>query len=491
MGGTYLAGWLSTPTTPASVDAFALTLRTLSNESYTYDALGNLLTKAGVAYSYGANGDGTGAGPHQARTVGGQPYTYDANGNLVSGGGRTYAWNADNQPTSITSNGVQETYAYDADGQRLARTRGDVTAVYLAGTLWEENAVTGAWRTYYAFNGQMIAQRDGVTGGVVYFHGDHLGSVSVVTNASGAVVSRQTFSPWGEVRSGGITQTGNNFTGQWKDQTGLLFYQARYYDPVLARFVSADSIVPGVAAGSGGGAASLGYDNQVALTPLTVDFHEPGFAAGVNEENRFTLVNGFQFQLDDEAREEALYHGGPLNPQALNRYAYVLNNPVRYVDPTGHYLESAIDIASLLYDIYMIKQEGWTWINVLALGADVVGTLVPVVGGLGIIVRAGKGAKIYTQVTLKANHPVLRNILGSLFQDSDKIPGGTAGLIRHERRNGLPVTHLQKAFQEMNRLQRLLGGKYGPISDEERILARSLLQDLRDATRGLKRPPMH
>ena len=65
----------------------------------------------------------------------------------------------------------------------------------------------------------------------------------------------------------GITETGHNFTGQWKDQTGLLFYNARYYDPVLARFVSADSIVPGVAAGSGG-AASLGYDDRVALTGL-------------------------------------------------------------------------------------------------------------------------------------------------------------------------------------------------------------------------------
>jgi len=28
---------------------------------------------------------------------------------------------------------------------------------------------------------------------------------------------------------------------------------------------------------------------------------------------------------------------GPANPQALNRYAYCLNNPLRYVDPTGHY----------------------------------------------------------------------------------------------------------------------------------------------------------
>jgi RHS repeat-associated protein len=55
------------------------------------------------------------------------------------------------------------------------------------------------------------------------------------------------------------------------DAVGLMDYGARFYDPALGRFVSADSVVP-----------------------------EPG------------------------------------NPQALNRYAYVLGNPLRYVDPTGH-----------------------------------------------------------------------------------------------------------------------------------------------------------
>lgn len=65
------------------------TTSTASNpydETYTYDAIGNLLVKAGVSYAYGANGNGS--GPHQVHTVDGQSYTSDANGNLVSGGGR-------------------------------------------------------------------------------------------------------------------------------------------------------------------------------------------------------------------------------------------------------------------------------------------------------------------------------------------------------------------------------------------------------------------
>ena len=41
----------------------------------------------------------------------------------------------------------------------------------------------------------------------------------------------------------------------------------------------------------------------------------------------------------------------PYNPQALNRYSYALNNPVKYTDPTGHYVETTIDLAFLAMDI--------------------------------------------------------------------------------------------------------------------------------------------
>ncbi len=127
-------------------------------------------------------------------------------------------------------------YDYDPGGQRVKRTRLGVTMVYLGGGIVEEE-LGGGTRTLYQFGGQVLAQRS-TADGVLYFHSDHLGSVSVVTSASGSVVSSQEFTLWGEVRSGGIEQTSVNFTGQRRDGTGLLFYNARYYDPKLARFVS-------------------------------------------------------------------------------------------------------------------------------------------------------------------------------------------------------------------------------------------------------------
>gem|GEM_PF-4446673 len=122
---------------------------------------------------------------------------------------------------------------------------------------------------------------------LIYLHSDHLGSVSVATNASGGVVSQQEYDPWGKVRSGGVTQTKVNYTGQKLDDTGLLYYHARIYDPGLGRFVSSDSNIHG--------------------SPI--------------------LMVAFPKQGDGSK--------GPSNPQALNRYSYVLNNPVWYVDPSG------------------------------------------------------------------------------------------------------------------------------------------------------------
>jgi RHS repeat-associated protein len=175
------------------------------------------------------------------------------------------------------------------------------------------------------FNGQVLGEHDNWTGGTVtYLHGDHLGSVSLATNGSGAVVSKQDFDPWGKVRgTSAIGQTSLNYTGQRLDGTGLLYYHARYYDPVLARFVSADSIVPGSASG--------GMDG-VALKSLTVDFHEPGFGAQLAGEN----TQPFWFQMSDEQRQQAGSPWGPANAQALNRYSYVQNNPLRWTDPSGH-----------------------------------------------------------------------------------------------------------------------------------------------------------
>ena len=78
----------------------------------------------------------------------------------------------------------------------------------------------------------------------------------------------------------------------------------------------------------------------------------------------------------------------PRNPQSLNRYAYGLNNPVKFADPTGHWVETALDIAGIAYDIYEINRDGLNWVNGIALAADVACAVLPVAAGGGMLVRA-------------------------------------------------------------------------------------------------------
>ncbi|PZS06131.1 MAG: hypothetical protein DLM69_00400 [Candidatus Chloroheliales bacterium] len=310
------------------------------SQQYNYDPIGNLTAKAGVAYTYGSNGNGTGAGPHQARTIGGQSYSYDANGNMTSSPGRGYTWNAENQLTAVTGT-ASESYTYDGDGERASRTVNGITTVYLGPLLDVDNNSAGTRRNVYMFNGQAIAQRTTTSNPVgntlVYLHGDQLGSVSLTTSNAGSYVSGQEFDPWGAIRSGGVNETKLNYTGQRKDDTGLLYYHARYYNPVIARFISADTVVPGMAMGAGGALGTIGLDKNTSMKGLTVDYHEPGINSAVAGENQSTYQHGFWFQLSKDDKQKAKTPYGPLNPQALNRYSYVLNNPLRYTDPTGHY----------------------------------------------------------------------------------------------------------------------------------------------------------
>jgi RHS repeat-associated protein len=82
----------------------------------------------------------------------------------------------------------------------------------------------------------------------------------------------------------------------------------------------------------------------------------------------------------------------PYNPQALNRYAYALNNPVKYTDPSGHYIETGLDLAFIVMDLNDIRQnpsDMWAW---GALGADVACAALPIATGGGLAVRGLKAA---------------------------------------------------------------------------------------------------
>ncbi|MBA2681766.1 MAG: RHS repeat-associated core domain-containing protein [Ktedonobacteraceae bacterium] len=95
---------------------------------------------------------------------------------------------------------------------------------------------------YYTLAGRLIGERE--SGVTVFLLTDELGSVLTSLSAvagSAAVTSTQVYSPYGSPRyRKGTVPTPKGFTGQYHDVSGLDYYHARYYDPVVGRFVSAD-----------------------------------------------------------------------------------------------------------------------------------------------------------------------------------------------------------------------------------------------------------
>lgn len=81
-------------------------------------------------------------------------------------------------------------------------------------------------------------------GAVYYLYGDQLGSVSAVADGSGASTSKTLYHPWGTTRhTQGASPTDYAFTGQMQVDN-IYYYNARWYDPMLGRFMEADTIVP-------------------------------------------------------------------------------------------------------------------------------------------------------------------------------------------------------------------------------------------------------
>jgi len=240
--------------------------------TYTYDELGNLTFNTQVGtYTYPPSGSSS-VRPHAVATAGSNTYSYDANGNLTSGAGRTLTYNLENKPVTVTTAGQTTTFVYDGDGERVKKNAGSTTTRYISKLYECDN--TSCSRMIFA-GGQRIATI-GSGGATYYYHADHLGSSSVITDSTGLKVQSIAYYPYGAPRMNQslitpVIDVPYKYTGKELDSTtNLYYYEARYYDATIGRFMSADTIVQ-----------------------------------------------------------------NPKDPQTLNRYTYVRNNPYRYTDPTG------------------------------------------------------------------------------------------------------------------------------------------------------------
>ncbi len=260
-----------------------------SERDYRYDIYGNLTYKTGQgAFDVSGNGQLKGG------------YSYDANGNMLSGRGRTIGWNSFNKADYINDNGTVIQYQYGSERERVKQTAQGVTTYYISpeyelelSTNADGKAVT-TMRHRFMAGGHAVAEHiktlvehEKQIDKTAYFHRDALGSADLITDPNGQVQIEQGYTPFGELLDVVELQADplfsndslRGFTGHENvgGGSGLINMNARLYDPVIGRFLSADSVVP-----------------------------EPGLS------------------------------------QSYNRYAYVMNNPLKYTDPSGHWGEFVI-----------------------------------------------------------------------------------------------------------------------------------------------------
>lgn len=109
--------------------------------------------------------------------------------------------------------------------------------------------------------------------GTYFYHRNHINSSSVVTDANGVEATRLVYLPYGELsktNSSGTDTVTSKFTGQeFDEETGLYYYGARYYEPAIGRFISADPVIPDLADGQSYNRYSYARDNPIIYTDPT------------------------------------------------------------------------------------------------------------------------------------------------------------------------------------------------------------------------------
>jgi RHS repeat-associated protein len=222
-------------------------------QNFGYDDIGNMLSKTGVgtgAYQYPATGVSS-VRPHAVTSIPGVgTFSYDENGNMTSGAGRTITWNTFDMPMVMTQGSETSTFYYGPDRQRVTQVRSDGVTIRYAGAM-EVEVKPGATtaKTYLPLG--VGVEIDNANGTQLYYtHRDRLGSVVAISDQGGNIVEQLAYDSWGKRRALTAPDTpasldgvvdNKGFTGhEMLDKLDLVHMNGRVYDPLVARFMSAD-----------------------------------------------------------------------------------------------------------------------------------------------------------------------------------------------------------------------------------------------------------
>jgi RHS repeat-associated protein len=209
-------------------------------------------------------------------------------------------------------------YVYDGDGNMVKSVIGDVTTYY-AGSTYEKKVVGSEQveRKYYFAGSSRIAMRE--NGTLTWLLSDNLGSTSTTAAADGSLLDTVKYTAFGEIRDG-ATATDYRYTGQRDEfEIGLYYYVARYYDPVVGRFISADTIVPQPG-------SSQAYDRYAYVNNNPINFNDPSGNRACDEEDCLDYIKYGTGKNSRPTTVKSLLDGGFQDTQALLR-AYINAHP--------------------------------------------------------------------------------------------------------------------------------------------------------------------
>jgi RHS repeat-associated protein len=271
------------------------TLGGTQNLSVTYDdTMGNIKSRSDVAG--GATWTYSTTQKHAVTEAGSSAYqySYDANGNATARQGNAITWSSYNYPTTVNagSGSTAETvaFSYGPDRRRWQQMYSgngtNETTNYVGGLM--EVIVGGAYRHYIYAGSEPVAVFAVSSAGntFTYVLSDHQGSNSDLTNSSGASVVNESFTPFGQRRN-----------------------------PTTWSGAASNSDLTAAA-----GITRQGYTFQTQL----------GLWMGMNHMNGRVedSITGRMLSADPNIPD-------PSDSQTYNRFSYVNNNPLTYVDPSG------------------------------------------------------------------------------------------------------------------------------------------------------------
>jgi RHS repeat-associated protein len=219
----------------------------LGNLTYQYDGAGNRRGMGGSLAQTLLPDPVTSANYDTANRqlqFGERTMTYDLAGNLTSiastAGVTTLNWDARHRLTSLTGPSTAAVFSHDVLGRRRSKqVNGQATQFLYDGLSHIAEKSNNATNGYLASLG---IDEPWVRNNSEFYLADALGTIVGLTDASGGIINRYNYEPYGKTALQGLSSNPFQFTGRENDLGGLYYYRARYYSPELHRFISEDPI---------------------------------------------------------------------------------------------------------------------------------------------------------------------------------------------------------------------------------------------------------